>query len=84
MVLTLVLPVLYCLSTGPAVWLFTRDLLPSWADVALRWFYLPLDWVAPYLPDWVVDAWEAYTNWWEPSFEAAFLDDSLPPEMCNV
>jgi hypothetical protein len=60
----LVLPVCYCLSTGPVVWLYMEDLLPSWADVALRWFYLPLYWIEQYSPDWAVNTWWAYAEWW--------------------
>ena len=42
-VVLLMLPVVYVLSTGPAVWLISRGYLD---DDAARWFYTPLEWLA--------------------------------------
>ena len=56
----LVAALLYVLSVGPLIWLYTHDAVPGWADAPLNWFYSPLDWVAHKFPGaffWYAELW---------------------------
>jgi hypothetical protein len=59
--LTLVLPACYGLSTGPVLWLASREYLPEWLwDL----YSLPADWISPFIPDSMRHAWTRYNGWW--------------------
>jgi DMSO reductase anchor subunit len=52
--------VLYCLSAGPVIWLYSHGTIPDWADAPTTWFYVPLDWLAHKYPVaffWYADLW---------------------------
>lgn len=63
--LMIVLPLLYMLSIGPAVWLESRGHIDAPEDSAIVKFYWPLHWLiersgpAMTVFDWYVGFWEA-------------------------
>lgn len=60
-VVALLLPIVYVLSIGPAVWLLNRGLLP---ETPLVTIYAPLEWLAR-SSDWFQAAAEWYIQFWE-------------------
>ena len=50
LVLALVLPVLYVLSSGPTFWLIERYARGSWVRRWAMFFYQPLEWLADLCP----------------------------------
>ena len=54
-------PVLYLGSSGPLYLLVAYGAI---GEGVVDWFYKPLDFFAPYLPDWVIDRFLDYVKWW--------------------
>jgi hypothetical protein len=53
-------PVVYVLSSGPAIWLFVNGYLPEWAMIV----YYPLAWLATVCAP-IDRVLEAYTDLWQ-------------------
>ena len=68
--MVLVAVVAYLLSTGPAIWLDSRSLLPAWAQEFVRAFYYPIELLGED-SDAVLNLYMWYTDYWrssEPKF----------------
>ena len=61
MAATVVVPVLYVLSIGPAAWLSIKFDNPKWVR---GWFWAPLDSVVVHGPGQLVTAYNEYVLWW--------------------
>lgn len=62
--LLMLLPVLYVLSIGPAVWLHDRGLMSNGLDEIAEVVYAPLDWAADASPL-IEDPLDFYIELWE-------------------
>jgi hypothetical protein len=58
------LPLLYALSIGPAVWLATRGMMSPAVLVVSDSFYRPLGWVIQHSPKPIQNAWVVYDSLW--------------------
>jgi hypothetical protein len=60
-VAAVLVPTLYALSAGPAVFLLNVGVID---DETLALAYAPLEFVAEYVPEWVENRFEDYVDWW--------------------
>ena len=59
------LPVLYVASFGPARGAYVHRRMPEWTYTPSRYFYLPILWAMPRLPDSIVSPYIEYIGMWQ-------------------
>jgi len=69
------LPMIYVLSTGPAVW-WCNNVDPSWAPT-IETIYQPLNWFVNHVPG-VGQVMLSYVEWWVPGYGPGPMPD--PPQ----